>query len=58
MRGNINEHKFYSIDESLFSHDIYGNKLWALCATDNSIKNFRLIICKNRGRPTLKRFII
>lgn len=57
MLGEINQHKFYSIDESLFSHHIHGNQLWALGLTDNITKNFRLVLTKDREGPTLRRFI-
>ena len=48
MLGEINQHQFYPIDESLFSNDIHGNQLWALGLTDNITKNFRLVLTKDR----------
>ena len=39
--GEINQQKFYSIEESLFSHDIHGNQFWVFGLTDNTTKNFR-----------------
>lgn len=60
--GIENEHKYYSVDESLLFHDKYGNQLQDIGAIDNdknSINNinFRLAITKNRDGPNLRTFV-
>ena len=63
--GIENEHKYYSFDESPFSHDKNGNQLWAIGVVENRNNNvnnyinnnFRIVIRNNREAPTLKTFI-
>ncbi len=35
-----NGHRYYSIDESLFVHDVNKSPLWVLGITDNETKDF------------------
>ena len=60
--GKENTYKYYSIDESLLSHNKNGYKLWDIGAIEigknsNNNINFRLVINKNRDGPTLRTLI-
>ena len=57
MRTEI-ANKFYSSDESLFSHYIKRNSLFLLGIIDNSTKNFRLNLAKDRDSRTIETFIL
>ena len=55
--GSENENKYYSMDESLFTHDINGQQLWIIGFTDNITKDFHIVLAKNREANTLEKFI-
>ena len=55
--GRENENKYYSMDESLFTHDVNGQKLWLLGFTDNLKKDFHTALTKNSDADTLEKFI-
>ena len=38
-----NQNHHFSLDESLFCHDIKGKQIWVLGMSENETKNFRLI---------------
>ena len=52
-----NEHRYFSIDESLFVHDVNKSPLWVLDMTDNETKDFRVVVSKTRDQASLKEFI-
>ncbi len=52
-----NAHYHYSVDESLFCHDLNGKQVWVLCITENETKNFRVVVSYNRDEEILKTFI-
>ena len=55
--GRENENKYYSTDESLFTHDLNGQQLWLIGFTDNVSKDFHIVATKNRDAVTLETFI-
>ena len=55
--GEENKYENYSVDESMFSHDVNKDQLWVLGICDNKTKNFRIAVWKNRNASTLKHFI-
>jgi len=52
-----NAHNHYSVDESLFCHDLNGKQIWVLDITENETKNFRVVVSYNRDEEILKTFI-
>ena len=52
-----NAHYHYSVEESLFCHDLNGKQVWVLCITENETKNFRVVVSYNRDEEILKTFI-
>ena len=46
--GRENENKYYSMDESLFTHDVNGQQLWLIGFNDNNTKDFHIVISKNK----------
>lgn len=52
-----NGNKYYSVDESMFCHDINGSKIWVLGITDNISKNFRIVASKSTETDIVKTFI-
>ena len=52
-----NGYRYYSIDESLFVHDINKTPLWILCMTDNHRKDFRVVVSKSPSQEATKKFI-
>lgn len=54
-----NQNHHFSIDESLFCHDINGKQIWVKGMSENETKkkNFRLICAYNRDNDILKKFI-
>ena len=52
-----NQNHHFSLDESLFCHDINGKQIWVLGMTENETKNFRLICSYTRDNEILKKFI-
>jgi len=57
LKGEINAHKYYALDESLFSHDINGRSLWVFWLTETGSKDFRVVLTRERDGETLKRFV-
>ena len=55
--GEENKYENYSVDESMFCHDVNKDQLWVLGVCDNKSKDFRIVVCKNRNASTLKHFI-
>ena len=52
-----NAHYHYSVDESLFYHDLNCKQIWVLGITENETKNFRVVVSYNRDEEMLKTFI-
>ena len=52
-----NKNKYYSADESLFTHDVNGQQIWLIGFTDNNTKDFHIVVTKNRDAATLETFI-
>ena len=52
-----NAHYHYSLEESLFCHDLNGKQIWVLDITENETKNFRVVVSYNRDEEILKTFI-
>ena len=52
-----NAHNHYSLDESLFCHDLNSKQIWALGITENETTNFRVVVSYNRDEEILKTFI-
>ena len=55
--GRENENKYYSADESLFTHDVKCQQIWLIGFTDNNTKDFHIVVTKIRDATTLETFI-
>ena len=47
----------FSIDESLFTHNLKGEQVWVIGCVNNSTKDFRFEAVCNRNSETLQGFI-
>ena len=52
-----NGHRYFSIYESLFVHEISKEPLSVLGMTDNQSKDFQVFISKSRDQSATKKFI-
>jgi len=52
-----NAHNHYSVDKSLFCHDLNGKQIWVLGITENETKNFRVVVSYNRDEDIIKTLI-
>ena len=55
--GEENGNRYYSIDESMFVHDVNKAPLWVLGMTENQTKDFRIVVSKTRDEEATKEFI-
>ena len=55
--GKVNENKYYSIDESMFCHDLNGERVWILGITENDILDYKIVVSKKRDAETMKNLI-
>ena len=46
--GKLNGNRYYSVEESLFTYNLNGEKLWVLGLRDNDNKDFKVVVAKNK----------
>ena len=57
LLGERDANNNFSIDESLFTHNLKGEQIWVIGCVNNSTKDFRVEAVCNRNSETLKGFI-
>lgn len=55
--GEKNQNDIFGVDESLFSHTYTGEQAWVLGIINNTTKDIRLQVTKERNCENLKKFI-
>ena len=55
--GLENQNHHFSLDESMFCHDLNGRQIWVLGMIENETKSFRVVCSYNRDANVIKSFI-